>query len=313
MPNVTLSLTGDTAASTLSDSSGNYTFSFVPFGSYTLTPTKPALAPGAAGIDSVDVVAVQRHFLKIALIPPGCQQDAADVNDDGFIAGVDVIAIQRFYLGFATGTANVGKYRFNPTSRSYASLTTNQTAQNYDALIVGDAVSPFSERPANPSPDGGSTDEVASTVASVELPEIVLTKSKHDFIAPATTTAIDVNRKLVGFQGDFTFDERVVSFQSEPVQKAGLTSGNWNVSGRILDGKGPIRTLRISAYSLDFTPLSGKGTLFELRMAGVDKAARGTQMIWAGSPNNFIFIDADLKTQKPIYTAPGSVTQATRR
>ena len=87
-----------------------------------------------------------------------------------------------------------------------------------------------------------------------------------NFIAQVTTTAIDAKNKLVGFQGDFTFDERVVTFQSEPVQNAGLTAGNWNVSGNVLPGAGPIRTLRISAYSNDFTPLSGSGTLFELRM-----------------------------------------------
>ena len=78
-----------------------------------------------------------------------------------------------------------------------------------------------------------------------------------NFIAPVTTTAIDAKNKLVGFQGDFTFDERVITFQGEPVQKAGITGGNWNVSGNVLPGRGPIRTLRISAYSNDFTPLSG--------------------------------------------------------
>jgi hypothetical protein len=49
----------------------------------------------------------------------------------------------------------------------------------------------------------------------------------------------------------------VVTFQSEPVQKAGITGGSWDVSGNVLPGSGPIRTLRISAYSNDFTPLSG--------------------------------------------------------
>jgi hypothetical protein len=80
------------------------------------------------------------------------------------------------------------------------------------------------------------------------------------------TTAIDATSKLVGFQGDFTFDERVVTFASQPVSNAGLTGGNWNVSGNVLPGEGPIRTLRISAYSNDFTPLKGEGTLFNLNM-----------------------------------------------
>ena len=134
-----------------------------------------------------------------------------------------------------------------------------------------------------------------------------------NFIAAVKTSAIDAKNKLVGFQGDFTFDERVVTFQSEPVQKAGLTGGNWNVSGNVLPGTGPIRTLRISAFSNDFTPLSGSGTLFELRMTRVSKAAQGTPLLWAAPPDQFIFIDADLKTQKPGNAAPGSVTPSGKR
>ena len=91
------------------------------------------------------------------------------------------------------------------------------------------------------------------------------------------------------------------------MQKVGLTGGNWNVSGNILPGKGPIRTLRISAYSNDFTALSGSGTLLELRMTRASKAAQGTQLIWAAPSDHFVFIGTDLKTQKPINAAPGSV------
>ena len=87
--------------------------------------------------------------------------------------------------------------------------------------------------------------------------------SKSNFITAVKTSEIDAKNKLVGFQGDLTFDERVVTFQSEPVQAAGLTGTNWNVTGNVLAGAGPIRTLRVSAYSNDFTPLSGSGTLFE--------------------------------------------------
>ena len=67
VPNVTLTLTGSASGSTLSDGSGNYQFSsLAPGGSYTVTPTKTALTPGATGINTVDVIATQRHFLNIA-------------------------------------------------------------------------------------------------------------------------------------------------------------------------------------------------------------------------------------------------------
>ena len=129
-----------------------------------------------------------------------------------------------------------------------------------------------------------------------------------NFVAAVRSSDIDAKSNLVGFQGDFTFDERMVTFQNEPVQKAGLTGGNWNVSGNVLPGPGPIRTLRVSAYSNDFKPLSGSGTLFNLNMTRVSKAAQGTRLIWAAAPDQFIFIDAALNTQKPGNAASGSVT-----
>jgi hypothetical protein len=149
--------------------------------------------------------------------------------------------------------------------------------------------------------------EVPATVAGVALPEVAVDQSRGNFIAAVATSNIDAKSNLVGFQGDFTFDERVVTFQSQPVSNAGLTRGNWNVSGNVLPGAGPIRTLRISAYSHDFTPLSGSGTLFELRMTRVSQAAQGTQLIWAAPPDQFIFIDADLNTRKPGKAGAGNV------
>src|SRR5436190_2086870 len=73
------------------------------------------------------------------------------------------------------------------------------------------------------------------------------------YIKPMNTTLIDSTTtggaNLVGFQGDFSFDQTVVTFATPQVQRAGLTSDpNWNVSANILPGGGPIRTLRISSF-----------------------------------------------------------------
>ena len=146
MPNVTLSLTGSISASALSNGSGNYQFSSLPVGgSYTVTPSKATRLPGSAGIDTVDVVATQRHFLIIGTPLTGCRLTAADVNGDTSINTIDVVAIQRFFLGSSTGIANVGKYQFTPASRSYPGVVSNQTGQNYDTLVFGDVASPFVE------------------------------------------------------------------------------------------------------------------------------------------------------------------------
>jgi hypothetical protein len=316
---VTVHLGGPPPAPTFTptDALGNYTLSnLTPGETYAVIPSKADLPPGSAGIDTVDVLATQRHYLTIAVLPPGCEREAADVTGEGRIDTSDVVAIQRFFLGRPFGTANVGRYKFTPANRTYEGIVTDQTDQDYGVLVFGDIVASYVHRQGGHRPGGASQgaagDEllrsgVASPVAAVSLPEIAVDRTRSHFIAAVRTTAIDAADKLVGFQGDFTFDERVVRFQEPPVQNAGLTGGNWNVSGNVLPGKGPIRTLRISAYSNDFTPLAGEGTLFELRMTRVSKAAQSTQLLWAAPPDQFIFIDADLNTQSPGNAASGSV------
>ena len=103
---------------------------------------------------TVDVVAVQRHFLERGVPLTGCPLAAADVNGDNLVTTVDVIAIQRFFLGLSTGIANVGKFNFVPANRTYPNLQTDQVSQNYDVIIYGDVVSPFATRPGEPSSDG---------------------------------------------------------------------------------------------------------------------------------------------------------------
>jgi hypothetical protein len=144
VPGVTLTLSGSGSGSTVSDGSGNYTLSSIAAGgSYTVTPSKAALPPGSAGITTVDVIAIQRHFLNIGTLLTGCRLTAADVNADSSVNTIDVVAVQRFFLVLTTGIANTGKYQFNPVSRNYPGLVSDQTGQNYDALVFGDVVSPF--------------------------------------------------------------------------------------------------------------------------------------------------------------------------
>lgn len=157
VPGVTLTLTGDIGASMQSDGTGNYQFSSLPTGgNYIVTPTKQPMLPGSAGINTIDAVATQRHFLSIGVPLSGCGLTAADVNGDILVNTVDVIAIQRFFLNLSSGLANTGNYKFTPADRAYSGVATNQTGQNYDTLIFGDVVSPFAERPEGPSQNAAS-------------------------------------------------------------------------------------------------------------------------------------------------------------
>ena len=112
-------------------------------GTYTVTPSKAALTPGTIGIDTVDVIAIQRQFLNLGTPLSGCRLTGADVNGDHAVDTVDVIGVQRFFLGLSTGIANTGKYLFSPVNRNYPAVVTNQFNQDYDTLVFGDVAGPF--------------------------------------------------------------------------------------------------------------------------------------------------------------------------
>lgn len=144
LPGVTMTRTDSGGSTTTTtDGSGNYTlFALQCLTPYTVTPSMAAQPPGSAGIDTIDVVAVRRHFLAISLLT-GCGLAAADCASPSGISTTDVIAIQRFFLGLTTGIGNVGQYDFTPMNRLYSLLFSDQTAQNYDAIVFGDVAAPF--------------------------------------------------------------------------------------------------------------------------------------------------------------------------
>ena len=146
VPNVTLNLTGSTTASTLSDASGNYQFSSLANGgNYAVTPSKAARLPGSSGINTVDVLSIQRHFLNVGTPLTGCRLVAANVNGESAVDTVDIVAVQRFFLGLTSGIGNTGKYRFVPVNRTYPGLSSSRTAQNFDTFVYGDVSSTFVE------------------------------------------------------------------------------------------------------------------------------------------------------------------------
>ena len=309
-----MTLTGTSGGSTTTDGSGNYSFAgLVSGGTFTVTPTNTALAPGSAGITTVDVLAVQRHFLNIALIPPGCRLTAADVNGDTGVTTVDVVAIQRFFLGFATGIANVGKYNFSPASRSYPAISGNQIAQNYDALVFGDVARRlFIVRRAR-----HKMRQVTARVMQFLRRWRRYRCRKSRPISPGqtlslavTTTAIDGKNQLVGFQGDFTFDERVVHVRERAGQKGGTDRRQLECLRQCSERTGTDPDAADLGLLDRLHSAVRAGTLFELRMRTVSDSALRTPhsafpLLWAAPPNQFIFIDANLQTQTPGEAAAG--------
>ena len=228
-----------------------------------------------------------------------------DANPEPDIAGY------RLYYGTASHTYTQAIDVGNSTTATVSNLPAGViyfalTAYNttcWGGVWAGcsDFESPFSNEVAYGAPT--PTPTPTQLTARVSLPIDTFDNSvaiATVIIKPVVTTNIDPSLNYVGFQGDFTFNETVVTFSTPFVEKAGLTAGNWNVLGNVLPGPGPIRTLRVLAFSNDFMPLSGSGTLFNLRMLRVSSTpGASTPLTWAADPDNFIFIDANLNTHVP--------------
>ena len=139
--------TGFSGGSSTTDVSGNYTlFPLSPGENYTVTPTKAARPPGSAGINTLDAIAVQKHFLGSTLLT-GCSLTAANVTPPAAVNTLDVIAIQHFFLCQTVGIGNTGKYQFSPVNHTYRPMVDPSTPRNFAAIIFGDVASPFVSPP----------------------------------------------------------------------------------------------------------------------------------------------------------------------
>jgi hypothetical protein len=140
MPGITMTLTGTSGTfTTMTDANGYYSFSGLPCGgNYCVMPSHPPL-PCPAGFNTVDVIATQRHFLGIALT--GCRLTAADVNGDGVVTTVDVIAIDHCFLHLP-GISHVGEYKFMPVQQCYTAISSDQI-QDFTGLVLGDTAANY--------------------------------------------------------------------------------------------------------------------------------------------------------------------------
>ena len=143
VPYVTLNLSGDGTASAVTDGSGNYQLPAMPAGgNYTVTPAglrnlMPVVDPKP---DTGDALLVQAHFQSGGTLLSGCQELAAHTTGNMTVDVGDALAIQQFFSNLPLAPNNLtGQWRFIPAQRNYTPLSTDQSSQNYDSYVLGDA------------------------------------------------------------------------------------------------------------------------------------------------------------------------------
>ena len=136
----------------MTDVSGGYAFDNIGFyNDYTITPDHNV--DHLNGINTIDLIKIQRHVLGLERFDSPYKLIAADVNDDNRINGLDLIQLRKMILGVFTEFPQNDSWLFVPESHTFEDesnpwdfetevriddlLATNMEA-NFTAVKVGD-------------------------------------------------------------------------------------------------------------------------------------------------------------------------------
>ena len=131
VPDAVLSM-GPPNPDVVTDATGHYELERYPYGSYTLSIDK---TDDLGGINSLDAIKVIRHSTGVEPLGNSYKEQAANVNGDAHINALDAIKIVRAAVGLEALSS--GDWSFDPSSYSFAPLTSDQTA-DFTAVRMGD-------------------------------------------------------------------------------------------------------------------------------------------------------------------------------
>jgi stage V sporulation protein SpoVS len=260
-----LRLEGEQIHSGLSDDSGAYSISNVPEGDYTLTPSK---SDQVTGISAYDASQVLQHAAGLLTLN-GHAFTAGDVNKSGQVTSMDAFyilqkAVDLISLPF-TGAGVV--WDFDPESRTYTGLNSDQVHQDFTGILLGDVS-------GNWTPTGGLNNQVVSQptvglqtlTATLSLPNVTVLPGEH------VTVPLNLDLpegQVYGVDLTLTYDPAVVSVTQ--VTKGALTTDwsaavNTKTPGEIrvaLAGTASVKT-NGELLNVGFNAIGGTGAVSDL-------------------------------------------------
>jgi hypothetical protein len=236
VPGVMMSVLGAPDMSTSTNSTGYYTVrNLLAGGSYTVTPSK---RDHVNGISSFDATLVLRH---VAAGGSGILNDnqriAADTNNSGTVTSFDATQILRFV---AAGTSTslggaAGNWKFVLSSRSYGSVTSSISGQNYDGILVGDVngswvpptflASPEEDEEQLQDNDQFDLMRKPETQVQLSLPDIAMSGSGGTIVFPVTLTNHS-GTAISSFSFGVAYDPKVMQPAVQAVDLTGILSND---------------------------------------------------------------------------------------
>jgi len=260
--NVTITGTGSpnvmTASGAPGPTAGQYVLTGFGAGSYTVTPTKSG---GVNAITSFDAAKIAQHVAGINILT-GNQLTVADVSGNGAISSFDAGQIARFVAG-SSPFGSTGTWRFTPVNRSYASVTSNVTGEDYGALLMGEVSGNWNNTGARP---GGTVNSEGSAESSIEvgLPQLKASTDKEILVQMNVQGIADKN--VISYEVDLRYDPSAI----RPVVDAADVEGTVSRGFYVVTNATEPGRLRVVVYGA--TPISEDGVMLNLGFTVVGAA-----------------------------------------
>ncbi|HEX8265904.1 MAG TPA: PKD domain-containing protein [Pyrinomonadaceae bacterium] len=313
--NVLLSANSAFFAST--NANGSYSLdNLTAGGSYTVTPSKTG---NINGITSYDATLVLRHVASGGFGTNALnanQQLAADTNNSGDVTSFDATQILRYVAanGANANTGEMGTWRFSPAPRSYNSVYSPLTNQNYEAILVGEingnwsptgsgiisgnekelreiaqwqkqetGESPITENAVFKSEQSAKTEfnvnaEAAQQQAQISLPTNATGQNGTIISIPITLNS--TSAPIVAYTIEVSYDPNVLQAAEFPISTANtLSDPNTGAVCQVFSGTfntGNRTTLRMAAACSRNITASGTLLFLRFNVVGTANTATGT-------------------------------------
>ncbi|MEI7980923.1 MAG: M14 family zinc carboxypeptidase [Bacteroidota bacterium] len=205
MNNISVNLknsSGSVIATTTTNVSGNYSFTGVNDGNYTLEAStdKPW-----GGVSAADVLLFRKHIANIVPLS-GIYLASGDVNGTGSLTAADVLLIKKRIITIVNSFP-VGDWLFNNLP---VTVTGSDVIQNFNGIVYGDANASYTVTGVNsPEVSGDPLNLLKSNANSTITIEAAKSTVPGQVIIPMKVSAM---RNLGAFQFSIQYDPEKLSF-----------------------------------------------------------------------------------------------------
>ena len=252
---------------------GQYSLSGFGSGSYTVSLSKTT---GQNSITSNDAARIAQHVAGSLLLTTDNQKVTADVSGNGVVSSNDAALIARYVASLGAPIGSTGQWRFylppgptfpvgaSPTSRTYASVTSSITGDDYVGLLIGEVTGNWAPGTARPADTRHSAVAIGSGPVkniAVDLPQMAASTDK-EVVIPVSVQGV-ADKEIISYEFDLRYDPSVIQPQADPINVAGTVSRGLSV---VTNAEEP-GLLRVVVYGA--MPIDDNGVLLNLRFIAV--------------------------------------------